>query len=785
MEESPAVGPSTIHRSNSSLLLLGCGDRDQPCQSASWMHSHEVAPSMDDTASSEDSASIQSRPCWVEEMPRTTELESTAPAAIVSLNDELVDDEVGEGVGGEGEGHSFFCNRILFCLMALCFLWMTSLEICASIASKYIAVPTFGEVVHNCHYAFDQTTEEKRFYDDCVNRQLDICHRDLTAALQSEQLITQRKSDVNNVYRAKFTSFSSNCSQDLSSAKALITAWLSGGADYTIPYQSSCSGSKQAALQQMIGDSSSSKSDFLSTTQFYTQDTNNRVSRLTSYASALGAYNAQYLSNKTSYLHIKAIDIAASVSLKNIIALNKSFNAMFTTMNNLVACVSLDPTSTEQCPYGPSAYQLMEVSLYETQVGIDQVQGAVAMLQANLQVYIANVKAAVANMESFYNSIAGAKGLLTYILNILNTVGLGSIALCGQTTPDFCSFSLSDFLVPDPWLPTIPAMPTLPALDGIWSEVSGAVGYATSDINHAAGGLYRGMVSWEKSVASAIGSIDFTPKDYNPPKYPGKTGNASQEVIDQQASTQSFLSQAKVYLYQPNSTSTKITAANSLHSLNSSAVATSTSLLSQFRTSWASFHLTGINFGWLLAYFTTLHGLLFILDYLFRIVASLKLIVQFWSRGSVKLPEIDLTSRRPDINAKWFTYIQWFFRLLPLIWVQLLLIVGLIALIGWCVSSVLIPEYHSYSSACVRHTSSQSFLSQNLASSAFNYAAMDGNAAVTKGLAQYNLDVTQGCASGVESTKSAYLDILNELARDNQTYAVSSQSRNLLFEVLK
>lgn len=72
----------------------------------------------------------------------------------------------------------------------------------------------------------------------------------------------------------------------------------------------------------------------------------------------------------------------------------------------------------------------------------------------------------------------------------------------------------------------------------------------------------------------------------------------------------------------------------------------------------------------------------------------MQLIARFWGRGVVKLPTIDLREgrfTRTDVQSPFFRYVQWFLRLIPFIWLQLLLVLAGIVLFVWFAAGM--PPY--------------------------------------------------------------------------------------------
>jgi hypothetical protein len=105
--------------------------------------------------------------------------------------------------------------------------------------------------------------------------------------------------------------------------------------------------------------------------------------------------------------------------------------------------------------------------------------------------------------------------------------------------------------------------------------------------------------------------------------------------------------------------------------------------LSGYSFTWAEFSTAAVDVALLVQSFLTAHSLLYLFDYLYRAFLTVRLVARFWGRGCVKLPKIDLRSKKPEIPAAWFTTVQWVLRLLPFFTMQLLLLVFFVIFIVW------------------------------------------------------------------------------------------------------
>lgn len=118
------------------------------------------------------------------------------------------------------------------------------------------------------------------------------------------------------------------------------------------------------------------------------------------------------------------------------------------------------------------------------------------------------------------------------------------------------------------------------------------------------------------------------------------------------------------------------------------------------RTIWStvqnktrSWSITQFDYFWILESFLTLQGILFLFDYLYRGVQSVRLLTRFWSRSIIKLPTIKAIE--DEENAMFGTVsstvqcCQLFFRLVPLFWVQSLILLAMVVATIFIVSGTL------------------------------------------------------------------------------------------------
>lgn len=91
-------------------------------------------------------------------------------------------------------------------------------------------------------------------------------------------------------------------------------------------------------------------------------------------------------------------------------------------------------------------------------------------------------------------------------------------------------------------------------------------------------------------------------------------------------------------------------------------------------------------------------------------------------------------------------------------------------------AAVLVPEYQGYVAACVVHSSNSTFVSRTVNSAAFNYASLDGNTDISKGILKYNLRSSDYCVASTHSSVQVYDALVTSLIMQNRTLTVRRPS---------
>lgn len=344
--------------------------------------------------------------------------------------------EFDENETPENSSMYYFTNRLILCFIALTFLWMTSLQISAYIAQFYIAIPALSNVINHCEYAYDRTLVQKSLYEGCISRELETCNRELQKNINVEKKRIGSIYLTNLAYASNFSYIQNNCSSLENEVVTLLSTWLSGGVNYTVPYKTSCSANKKATVMNVIGDNSQNSGEVYTSSTDYVTESNNRVIRLAEYSQALNDYNKEYVANKTKALKKLAFDLSYNISFHSSLDLNATFVDLAKTFQMFINCASLNNDTALNCIYSPSLYSVYAEYAQYSVYSIDTAQYQIDFYTGQTTSFLKRANQAFYDATNFYNSVRGAQGIINWISK---SFSVGS--LCGKTSPDFCSFS--------------------------------------------------------------------------------------------------------------------------------------------------------------------------------------------------------------------------------------------------------------------------------------------------------------------------------------------------------
>ena len=171
--------------------------------------------------------------------------------------------------------------------------------------------------------------------------------------------------------------------------------------------------------------------------------------------------------------------------------------------------------------------------------------------------------------------------------------------------------------------------------------------------------------------------------------------------------------------------------------------------------------------------FTSLGDLMFLLDFSFRVFCTIRLFAKYWSVGALKMPDVDLRTKREWNNPLGMSYMKQVALLAtnPLLSVLLCALFG-----GWLMTitySIYSPLHNAYMLGCVPHKGNGTFVTNNLFSVAYNYAYQDGSGDLVAGLESFDSEKEQICTSLYTSSAKRQNDntaVLSTLTNAHNKY---------------
>lgn len=411
------------------------------------------------------------------------------------------------------------CNRLMMCCFAVCLLWLTSLQVILGFSQSSIPAPYLQTVYDDCQFAYQQTATEKRAYYDCATRELKQCNKRLEEEFAREDFIATQKTKFNFEVMNASDIAAQNCTSALDLLKQWLHAWASmnsGGTQFLVPYQN-CSAVSLQLSKSFIGDASSVK-NAVNGANAYASESVAVAAHLSSYAQSERSYENTYNALNSLSLKQRASSIVSQQASFHIGLLNKSYSNITNTLTQVLACASLSNTTSSRFCSQPTNMQ----TLYSAQMQFVANQNLVVANFLNtyksiFDQYAADVTAANAQMNQFYDSVVGSTGILRYIMTAYSIVGGDMRQLCGKSTPNWCNFNPSSWLVLTPLRPRLPILQGIDGPTKIWAKLSDIEKTAQKQVKawlaQTVGQLNAGTQS-SKSGISAATSAPFASPSY-------------------------------------------------------------------------------------------------------------------------------------------------------------------------------------------------------------------------------------------------------------------------------
>lgn len=721
---------------------------------------------------------------------------------------------------------SMFLNRIFVCLLAVIFLWITTLQLAVDITKGYISVPALSYITSSCDNAYQTVKKQREEYEACAARQTTACDIELESTYQSElaRVESVQRGIADMLLAAQMRE--AQCSTHWTSLHSSVLAYkdpvvqnretaVLSSADPSLAYDASaptvvlqynpqCSFTQISKLRSLLDDvvvegtlANMTRQERSGQLDAYSRRSDNRVIRMAQHVKNVNTYNVQYVSNKTQYLQTLSRQVLQQVTQVRLPGMDLQLQQIKVPLSDMLACFGVKEgqnrtTINATCSIPElldidEAYRAMQ---REAQAGAQQAREAVAQFQDELEVFTSAVQSALARADALFASIAGATGIITWLVDNADVFSINADA-CGHGEPDWCSFSPVEWDVPMIYPPKLPVFSDVPDASFLWEGVSKAIRSMNVGVEIGSLGVRDSLTELVDSVDISLATdIRFRPDDYNPPQYPQANADEHLEGEDVEVANQTQDSDEfrdNVADLYADVDAENASAAAALEVGNSTVNSPSYTmqpfqtlqqqLASTFTGEWASFNPGKVDTKIWLSAFDSLQSFLFFFDYIYRSLQTIMIVKRHWGRSAAALPPIDLradkTAMSPSKNA------QMILNYADFIGMQFLVVLTIVGIIAYSLAASYMQSYDAYNRACVVGDRNSTFLMRSANSLAYNYASSEGNGDIADALHSYNLRSSELCGQSGPSTQRAYETMYQQMQEVNNTFYTSASQVGL------
>ena len=335
----------------------------------------------------------------------------------------------------------------------------------------------------------------------------------------------------------------------------------------------------------------------------------------------------------------------------------------------------------------------------------------------------------------------------------------------------------------------------IPDATYIWGDVQDIVVSSAykniSSVSNSVVSIGNQIISKIETNISSFVELSAVADDYSPPIYSYSDGNITNQVIEQKEKSSIF--KQKIIGIISDFTNNSSSKANSVanNTTAESVIYNPTAQQATYSFQWLSINFEDFNIEKLIVSFASLQNLLFLFDYIYRTLKTIKLVRKYWNKSAAKFPVIDLSydnnSRKkrahflstivpPEVIGGFKLLME----VLPFIYVQLLLVAAFSFMVLYAVMVLYVPAYYSYVGGCVQGTANNTYLSSKMYPLAYNYASSSGNSNLAEKISQYNSDVQSRCSKNSISSQQTYNQYVATLKSLNSSFNDDISNRDLL-----
>ena len=654
-------------------------------------------------------------------------------------------------------------HRGAVCMLAVSLLWCTSLAVSRRVANSFVRSPSLNAVVHECRRTYNEVHRQRDAHMECTKRQTTLCQESLQASLEAETGRARAVGRSNTVRLALAKERQHRCAmrqlQALESVQRLQTAGIPlVWNDDSRSESSSCSAVDRGRARALVGDISVARSHALDVAARYTQNVQALQRLSLDSLDRLQGYDAQYVSRKAG--HLRALPTHMNDVTR------REASRLKTTLTSLNASLQRCAPDSEADYAAPSRSSRCELPLQR------QIQQMRSQYDALLTAMQQQQSELVGFHKSMTDMVSSVKPPLDTIKRLAKEIDPG--------------MRLPDLEVPEVHLPEV-HLPPLPSMDELKAQLRGYTqqqqAEARSYLQQAVGSTER----WEKSVSEATVDLDGLLDDYRPPRF-----NTSAARMQMDSESERFVLEQQDALSAFAPTPTFADANRTTLLLNDTFdVSGVPSLIRQTGLRFEPLSQSSIDVELVTMAMANIASIATLCDLIWRGWRSMRLVLKYWSKAAVGLPTLDLREARADSMAtstcaelgkspeRCFSALF----LSPLS--GFTLIAAAFVLMLNVAAALYVPTYFSYVDGCINPPRNGTFLSRNLFSVSYNYAATEGNQRLLHELDVYHSARSANCSVEVRNTAREQLRVEREARLTQQAYQQALDDVRLMRNCLR
>ena len=349
---------------------------------------------------------------------------------------------------------------------------------------------------------------------------------------------------------------------------------------------------------------------------------------------------------------------------------------------------------------------------------------------------------------------------------------------------------LPELDVPEVHLPEV-HLPPLPSIDELKAELGTFGRQQQAEAQVYLQQAVGSTESWQTSVADATGDLSGLLDDYSPPPFNTTAarlqmdGESTRFLEDQQAALSAFATPSERALLGLN---------GSRQAFNDSFDFSSVpSLFSQSGLRFEPLSQSSLDFNLLTMAMANVAWIATACDFVWRFWRSARLVIHYWSKAAVGLPTLDLRERDTQASAAVATACAELGKSPQRLFGACLTSpasgfgIALVAafLIFNAATAVYMPMYFNYVDGCISPPRNGTFLSRNLFSVSYNYAATEGNQRLLHGLDLYHSARAANCSVELRESANEQRNLERQAQAAQQAYQQALDNVRLMRSCLR